>query len=102
MRSHKLSCCFEKIIYFDPNGFVDENRHDGMLSVRFDIISDPPIEGLRQTLILETANGEQIVVHGETVVQISIGSFKHETKVLVANIVDTFILGLDKILKLNK
>jgi len=34
-------------------------------------------------------------VHGEIVVQISIGSFKLEAKVLVADIVDAFILGLD-------
>lgn len=74
--------------------------------VMFDLISNPPIERLRQILILETANSEQIVVHGETVVQISIGSFKHETKVLVSDVVDKFILGLlfllDKIRKLKE
>jgi len=50
---------------------------------------------LQLSPILETANGDRIVVHGEAVVQITIGSFKHQAKVLVADIVDTFILGLD-------
>jgi len=53
------------------------------------------MQKLRRTPILETANGDRIVVHGETVVQITIGSCKHQAKVLVADIVDTFILGVD-------
>jgi len=63
--------------------------------VRLDPITSTPMQKLRQTPILETANGDRIVVHGEAVLQITIGSFKHQAKVLVADIVDTFILGIN-------
>lgn len=46
---------------------------------------------------LETAKGDQITVCAEAIVTIQLGSCEFETIVVVADLVDDFILGLERV-----
>src|SRR3978361_1159279 len=65
--------------------------------VRSGVVKGKRIEPLSQNLQLRTVTGETAAVMGEVKVNLQLGSFRLEPRILVADIEDEFILGMDLI-----